>query len=157
MEQLARRILESFDGSGRDALELQVLAERAGAATPAERDALRAALAQLVEQGLLRPTDGDAFARTEDGRLAVAGPLDVTLYSRPGCHLCDEAREQMAPLLRQFGARLRVVNIDEDPALRARHTNDVPVIFLGARKVAKHRLDPAQFRRQLEAASKMSS
>src|SRR5712692_3106128 len=157
MEQLARRILESFDGSGGDALELQVLAERAGAATPAERDALRAALAQLVEQGLLRPTDGDAFARTEDGRLAVAGPLDVTLYSRPGCHLCDEAREQMAPLLRQFGVRLRVVNIDEDPALRARHTNDVPVILLGARKVAKHRLDPAQFRRQLDAASKMSS
>lgn len=157
MEQLARRILESFDGSGGDALELHVVAERAGAATPAERDALRAALAQLAAQGLLRSAGGDAFARTEDGRLAVAGLLDVTLYSRPGCHLCDEAREQMAPLLRQFGARLRVVNIDEDPALRARHTNDVPVIFLGARKVAKHRLDLAQFRRQLYAASKMSS
>ncbi len=157
MEQLARLILESFDGSGGDTLELHVLAERAGAATPAERNALRAALPQLVEQGLLRSADGDAFARTEDGRLAVAGPLDVTLYSRLGCHLCDEAKEQMAPLLRQFGARLRVVNIDEDPVLRARHTNDVPVIFLGARKVAKHRLDPAQFRRQLEAASKMLS
>ena len=157
MEHLARRILESFDGSGGDALELHVLAERAGAATPAGRDALRAALAQLVEQGLLRSAGGDAFARTEDGRLAVAGPLDVTLYSRPGCHLCEEAKGQIAPLLRQFGARLRVVNIDEDPALRARHTNDVPVIFLGARKVAKHRLDPTQFRRQLEAASRMSS
>ena len=82
MEQLARRILESFDGSGGDALELHVLAERAGAATPAERDALRAALAQLVQQGLLRSADGDAFARTEDGRLAVAGPLDVTLSTR---------------------------------------------------------------------------
>src|SRR5712692_10062529 len=157
MEQLARRILESFDGSGGDALELHVLAERAGAATPAERDALRAALTQLVEQGLLRSADGHAFARTEDGCLAVAGPLDVTFYSRPGCHLCDEGKEQMAPLLRPFGARLRVVNIDEDPVLRARHTDDVPVIFLGTRKVAKHRLDPAQFRRQLEAASKMSS
>lgn len=157
MEQLARRILESFDGSGRDALELHVLDERAGAATPAERDALRAALAQLVERGCLRAAGEETFARTEDGRLALAGPRDVTLYTRPGCHLCDQARKQMAPLLRQFGARLRVVNIDEDPVLRARHTNDVPVIFLGARKVAKHRLDPAQFRRQLETASKMLS
>jgi hypothetical protein len=59
----------------------------------------------------------------------------------------------MAPLLREFGARLREVNVDLDPALHARYTNDVPVVFLGSRKVAKHRLDPRQFRRQLESAA----
>jgi len=49
---------------------------------------------------------------------------------------------------------LREVDIDADPILRERYTNDVPLIFLGARKAAKHRVDLKQFRRQLEAASR---
>jgi glutaredoxin len=79
-------------------------------------------------------------------------PLEVTLYTRPGCHLCEEAKAQIAPLLNRAGARLREVNIDEDAELRERYNVDVPVIFLGARKVAKHRVDLEQFRRQLEEA-----
>ncbi|MBI3670620.1 MAG: glutaredoxin family protein [Acidobacteria bacterium] len=82
----------------------------------------------------------------------MAGPLEVTLYTRPGCHLCEEVKIQMAPLLLEFGAVLQEVNIDEDPILRERYTNDVPVVFLGARKVAKHRVALDQLRRQLEAA-----
>ena len=78
--------------------------------------------------------------------------IEVTLYTRKGCHLCDEAKAQMAPLLREFGASLREVDIDADAALRALYDVDVPVIFLGERKVAKHRLDLTQFRRQLERA-----
>jgi glutaredoxin len=78
--------------------------------------------------------------------------LEVTLYTRPGCHLCDEAKSQMAPLLAEFGARLREVNIDADPNLRELYNLDVPVIFVADRKVAKHRVDPAQFRRQLVEA-----
>ncbi len=50
------------------------------------------------------------------------------------------------------GARLREINIDADPALRALYDYDVPVILLGARKVAKHRVDLEQFRRQFEEA-----
>ena len=41
-------------------------------------------------------------------------PRDVTIYSRPGCHLCEEAKAQIAPLLAEFGARLTEINIDED-------------------------------------------
>ena len=89
---------------------------------------------------------------SEDSRLTAAGPREVTLYTRPGCHLCEEAKAAMAPLLREFGATLREVNIDEDAALRERYGWDVPVIFLGARKVAKHRVDVEQFRRQLHEA-----
>ncbi|MBI1750101.1 MAG: glutaredoxin family protein [Acidobacteria bacterium] len=83
----------------------------------------------------------------------IAAPeIDVTLYTRKGCHLCEEAKAHMAPLLREFGARLREVDIDSDEKLRSLYDVDVPVIFLGGRKVAKHRLDLAQFRRQLERA-----
>ena len=97
-------------------------------------------------------TDGDTT--TEDATLAASGPLDVTLYTRPGCHLCEEAKALIAPLLEAAGARLREVDIDADPVLRARYDFDIPVLFLGTRKVAKHRVEPAQFQSQLvEAAS----
>ncbi len=88
----------------------------------------------------------------EDQRLSAAGPRDVTLYTRPGCHLCDEAKAAIAPLLLEFGATLREVNIDEDPILNQRYGWDVPVIFIGTRKAAKHRVDVAQFRKQLRDA-----
>lgn len=94
----------------------------------------------------------------EDAKLAACGPRDVTLYSRLGCHLCEEAKAAIAPLLREFGATLREVNIDEDIILKERHGWDIPVIFIGTRKAAKHRVDLAQFRRQLqEAFSKWNS
>ena len=82
-----------------------------------------------------------------------ASPILVTLYTRPGCHLCDEAKAQMLPILDEFGATLREVNIDEDPNLRQQFDWDVPVVFLGERKIAKHRVDLQQFRRQLEEVS----
>jgi len=77
----------------------------------------------------------------------------VTLYTRAGCHLCDEAKQQMAPLLEEFGAALHEVDIDSDRALQAEYTNDVPVVFLAGRKAAKHRIDLAQLRRQLKEAA----
>lgn len=85
-------------------------------------------------------------------RLARCGPRDITLYARPGCHLCDEAKAAIAPVLREFGAVLREVNVDEDAVLKERYGWDVPVIFIGQRKAAKHRVDLAQFRRQLQDA-----
>lgn len=89
----------------------------------------------------------------EDARLAAAGPREVTLYTRPGCHLCEEAKTAVAPLLREFGAVLREVNIENDAVLEERYGWDIPVIFLGARKAAKHRVDVEQFRRQLRQAT----
>jgi glutaredoxin len=144
MNSLEQKILAAFDGPGGRARALADLGDAA---------AMNAVVSQLVERGWLRTTEApDTYARTEDGRLQLAAPRDVTLYSRPGCHLCDEAKAQIAPLLTEFGARLTEINIDEDPELRARYDYDVPVIFLGARKAAKHRVDLAQFRRQLREA-----
>jgi glutaredoxin len=151
MDEKTRRILSLFDELDRRELDLHTFFELAGGNDPADREAVLDSVTRLVKQGQLRATEGsDFYARTEAGRLAIAGPLEVTLYTRPGCHLCDEARMVMTPLLREFGATLREVDIDQDPALRERYANDVPVIFLGPRKLAEHRLDPVQFRRQLE-------
>ncbi len=144
MNALERKILAAFDAPGARARSLADLGDPA---------IVKAAAAQLAERGWLRATDApDTYARTEDGRLQLAAPRDVTIYSRPGCQLCEEAKAQIVPQLKEFGATLTEINIDEDPGLRARYDYDVPVIFLGARKVGKYRVDPAQFRRQLRDA-----
>jgi glutaredoxin len=78
-------------------------------------------------------------------------PREVTLYTRPGCHLCEEAKAAIAPLLREFRATLREINVDNDPVLTERYVWDVPVIFVGEHKAAKHRVDLKQFRQQLAA------
>ncbi len=144
MDPLEQKILAAFDSASTRELSL---------ADIGEPSAIRVVAARLVEQGYLRPGgDGTLYARTEQGRLQLARPRDVTIYSRPGCHLCEEAKLRISPLLAEFGARLTEINIDEDPALRALYDYDVPVIFLGARKAAKHRVDPARFRRRLQDA-----
>jgi glutaredoxin len=81
---------------------------------------------------------------------ARASSREVTLYTRPGCHLCEEAKAAIAPLLREFSVTLREINIDDDPALQELYGWDVPVILIGAQKAAKHRVDLRQFRRQLK-------
>lgn len=89
---------------------------------------------------------------SKDAGVPPARPIEVTLFTRPGCHLCEDAKALIQPLIREFGATLREVNIDADRGLTKLYGMDIPVIFIGAHKAAKHRLDPRQFRRQLEEA-----
>ena len=44
----------------------------------------------------------------------------ITLYSRPGCHLCDDARSVIVRVCADLGEEYVEVSIDDDPALRAR-------------------------------------
>jgi hypothetical protein len=149
MDPRIRSFLEAFDAPGGESSAAKELA-LGDFGDPVE---LRPLAEETVAQGWLGPTSNpDIFSRTEEGRLAIAGPLDVTLYTRPGCHLCDEMKAQVAPLIRRAGARLREVNIDADEMLRERYNLEVPVLLLGARKIAKYHLDAEQFRRQLDQA-----
>jgi glutaredoxin len=145
MDAMERKILAAFDAHG------------AGVRPPVEVDgdsSTNDRVERLAARGWLRPGEAPGtFVLTEDGRLQLAAPHDVTIYSRPGCHLCDEAKALIAPLLKSCGARLTEINIDEDAALCALYDYDVPVIFLGQRKVAKHRVDLQQFRKQLREAA----
>jgi glutaredoxin len=154
MNPVAAKILRTYDEVGRDSVDLHTLFELAGGNPPAEREAVLDAVSELAASGLLHADSGDFYSRTEQGRVAVAPPLSVTVYTRPGCQLCEEAKSVMEPLLGEFGATLREVNIDADTALRELYTNDVPVVLLGSRKVAKHRVDAKQFRRQLADAKR---
>ncbi|CAN5346276.1 glutaredoxin family protein [soil metagenome] len=73
----------------------------------------------------------------------------VTVYSRPGCHLCDQAEEAVAAVCAELGESYVVVMIDEDPALQARFTDEVPVTFVDGAQHDFWRVDPARLRRAL--------
>ena len=64
--------------------------------------------------------------------------LEVTLYTRPGCGLCDEMKQALL----HRGYQIREVNIDDDSELKKRYRVDIPVAVLADGTVlAKHRLD----------------
>ena len=74
----------------------------------------------------------------------------VTIYTRPGCHLCEEAKAAIRASDCDADFTLEEINIDLDPALGERYGYDVPVIFINGVKVFKHRVDPSEFRRKLK-------
>ncbi|MCL6565791.1 MAG: glutaredoxin family protein [Acidobacteriia bacterium] len=103
----------------------------------------------VVQDWLLPAGGGDFFLRTELGRLAIADRKQVTLLTRKGCHLCEVARARVEPVLAELGAQLRLVDVDSDPVLHERYTEDVPVIFAGPVEVSRHRADLESLRRAI--------
>ncbi|MEK6324450.1 MAG: glutaredoxin family protein [Acidobacteriota bacterium] len=73
----------------------------------------------------------------------------VTIYTRPGCHLCDEAKAAIWASGCDGEFSLEEVHIDDDPALSERYDHDIPVIFINGVKVFKHRVDAREFKRKL--------
>ncbi|CAN5548009.1 hypothetical protein BH11ACT8_BH11ACT8_28860 [soil metagenome] len=71
------------------------------------------------------------------------------MYSRPGCHLCDEAEAVISAVCAELGEQYVVVLIDDDPALQARFTDEVPVTFVDGRQHDFWRVDTARLRRAL--------
>jgi glutaredoxin len=59
------------------------------------------------------------------------------LYSRSGCHLC----EQMAAELRALGVAFEEIDVDSDPELRLKYGRDVPALVFKD-LLYKHRLTP---------------
>jgi glutaredoxin len=151
MNRLAEEILRFLDASKQGPVDAATLAAQVSARAAGDEPASE--IRWLVAQGLLKERAG-RLSLTEDARLAMRGPRELTLYTRPGCHLCDEAKTKIVPLLQAHRASLREVNIDEDPILRTRYNEEVPVLFLGARKVAKFHVDVEQLARLLTEARK---
>jgi glutaredoxin len=78
----------------------------------------------------------------------------VTLYGRPDCHLCDEAREGLLSLRRR-GARFELVEVDieGDDELHARLLESIPVVEVEGERVSELFLDPDAVRASLDTLS----
>lgn len=75
--------------------------------------------------------------------------VKVIIYSRPGCHLCEEAKSAMNEARAERAFTLEEVNIDLDPEMVELYKYDIPVIFINGVKAFKHRVSAREFRRKL--------
>ena len=74
----------------------------------------------------------------------------LVLYARDGCHLCDEAREAVLPLVRDAGDVVyEEVDIDSDDRLLARFLERIPVLELDGRIICELEPDPEALRAAL--------
>ena len=76
--------------------------------------------------------------------------MDVTLYTRAECPLCEEAKEA----IRAAGLTAQEVDIDRDPDLQRRFTDDVPVIYIDGVEAFRHHVAAGDFGPFLLAAEK---
>ena len=65
----------------------------------------------------------------------------VTLYSRPGCHLCDEARESLQRVQTRAPFTLREVDITTDDELHKRYLERIPVVSVGGDDLFDYEVD----------------
>ncbi len=75
----------------------------------------------------------------------------VTLYTRAGCHLCDEAKQVLERARRRAEFEMETLDIDRDPELLRLYNEEVPVIAIDGVKAFKYRLTEAEFLKKLKA------
>jgi len=73
----------------------------------------------------------------------------VIIYSRPGCHLCDEAKQAIKATQSLDEYTLEEINIESDPDLLRRYQSDIPVITINGVEAFRHRLTSDMFRERL--------
>lgn len=81
--------------------------------------------------------------------MAVERGPRVRLLTRPGCHLCDSAREVVAEVTQDVGERFEEVDVTTDPALLEEYGEMIPVTFVDGRQHDYFRVDPQRLRRAL--------
>ena len=73
----------------------------------------------------------------------------VVKYSRPGCHLCEEARAVLDGLRERVPFVLTDVDIETDPALHARYLERIPVVALDGEELFDYHVDVEELERRL--------
>ncbi|MDZ7267115.1 MAG: glutaredoxin family protein [candidate division KSB1 bacterium] len=89
-------------------------------------------------------------ARLMRGGRSAAG-IVVEVYSRPECHLCDEAKAQLRRLQRRHGFVLREVDISADARLLAEYGTRIPLVWINGRLACKYHVEDRDFLRKLRA------
>ena len=79
--------------------------------------------------------------------------IALTIYTRPGCHLCQDMKVIVERVVRNTRAAARIEEIDiaNDPALEARYGPEIPVLLVNGKKAAKFRVTEKELTRILSA------
>ncbi|CAB4532475.1 unannotated protein [freshwater metagenome] len=74
----------------------------------------------------------------------------ITVYSRQGCHLCENAEEALADLKNELDFNLEVIFIDGNIDLEKLYGHEVPVIHIDGEHHDFYKVDPIRFKSSLE-------
>ena len=77
--------------------------------------------------------------------------LTITLFTKPNCHLCDEALEEIELAREEIRFKLVLVNILNDPETYERYKHDIPVVHLNGVEIFRHRLSSLKLIEKLRA------
>ena len=79
--------------------------------------------------------------------------IQVTIYSRPGCHLCDEMKAVVERVAGSTtpAATIDVIDISSDPDLELRYGLEIPVLLVNGKKAAKYRVTEEELARMVDA------
>ena len=80
---------------------------------------------------------------------APGGPVRVRLLTRPGCHLCEDARPVVAAVCAELGVGWVEVDVSADPALLDQYGEQIPVTLVDGRQHDFWRVDPVRLRAAL--------
>jgi glutaredoxin len=76
----------------------------------------------------------------------------VIIYSRPDCHLCDEAKQAIESAQCANEYTLEEIDIESDVALLQRYRYDIPVVTINGKEAFRHKVTADEFRRRLAGA-----
>ena len=74
---------------------------------------------------------------------------ELTLYSRPGCCLCDQMKSVIADVAHRIPMKLEVVDVDGAEELRKKFGDQVPVLFINGKKAFKYRVTARELEKRL--------
>ena len=74
----------------------------------------------------------------------------VQIYSRHGCHLCEDALSTLKVLQKELNFEIEEIFIDGDPDLEKKFGEQVPVIQIEHKQHDFYRIDPLRFRKSFE-------
>jgi glutaredoxin len=75
----------------------------------------------------------------------------VTLYTRAGCCLCEQAKRVLAKARRRAPFEYEEIDIDFDPELRRMYNDEVPVVAINGAKAFKYQVEMSEFLKKLAA------
>jgi glutaredoxin len=76
----------------------------------------------------------------------------VIIYSHPGCHLCDEAKQAIESAQCANEYTLEEIDIESDVALLQRYRYDIPVVTINGKEAFRYKVTADEFRRRLAGA-----
>jgi glutaredoxin len=76
--------------------------------------------------------------------------IQIDIYSRPGCHLCDEAKDIIDRVRKRHAFAVRVINIEENPALESAYGTEIPVVFINGSKAFKYHVDERELEKKVK-------